>query len=117
MKYNYISWFNLLVNITWSAIDYLTLRRLLAQQVESRKKEAFEKTLSLRATLGLKSGGNEQDKGGIKMSKTDMVSIQKNIWGKKLTQISNTKLAQLPVKFSLNIFTEFAEFSDKKIKN
>ena len=49
----------------------------MAQQVESRKKEAFEKTLSLRATLGLRSGDNKQDKGGVKLSKTDMVSVQK----------------------------------------
>ena len=61
-----------LMNI-WT-IFYFTLRRLLAQQVESRKKEAFEKTLSLRATLGLRSGDNKQDKGGVKLSKTDMVS-------------------------------------------
>ncbi len=52
----------------------LCFRRLLAAQVETRKKEEAEKTLSLRATLGLKAG-KPQANGAVKPSKTDMVLL------------------------------------------
>ncbi len=45
-------------------------RRLLAAQVEARRKEAEEQAMSLRATLGIRG---KQANGGIKPNKTAAV--------------------------------------------